>query len=67
MLSTLFTSLVVAVQTTDFIDLLKDAFRPLFNLEPPDSSDGSSSSARFNRLPGAYAIGGGAGTYHLRC
>jgi len=66
MLSTVFTSLAVAVQTTDFIDLIKDIFRPLFNLESPDASDGSPSSSRFNRLRGAYAAGGG-GTYHLLC
>ena len=50
MLSTMFTSLTVAVslQNTDFVDLLKDLFRPLFGLEDPnaDASDGTTSSSR---------------------
>jgi hypothetical protein len=63
MLSTVFTSLAVAVQTTPFIDLIKDLFRPLFNLESPadDASDGATPSSRFNRLRGAYAAGVGTG------
>lgn len=47
MVSTLFTSLVLAVQTTDFIELIKDAFRPLLNMEEADeSSDGATSRGR---------------------
>ncbi len=67
MLSTVFTSLAIAVQTTDFIDLIKDLFRPLFNLESPeaDASDGTTPSSRFNRLRGAYAAG--VGTRPLLC
>lgn len=37
MLSTVFTTLTVAVQTTDFINLLKDIFRPLFGIEETTS------------------------------
>jgi hypothetical protein len=51
MLSTMFTSLTLAVsvQSTDFVELLKDLFRPLFGLEDPnaaDASDGTTSSSR---------------------
>lgn len=52
MLSTMFTSLTVAMslQNTDFVDLLKDLFRPLFGLEDPDAdaSDGTTSSSHGN-------------------
>ena len=69
MLSTVFTSLAVAVQTTDFIDLIKDIFRPLFNLSSPDAADGATPSSRLNTLRGVYAVGGGAGsgTCRLLC
>jgi hypothetical protein len=49
MLSTMFTSLTVAVsaQNTNFVDLLKSLFRPLFGLKDPnaDASDGTTSSS----------------------
>ncbi|MBU0638264.1 MAG: hypothetical protein KKB50_05315, partial [Planctomycetes bacterium] len=69
MLSTVFTSLAVAVQTTDFIDLIKDIFRPLFNLPSPDATDGTTPSSRLNTLRGVYAVGGGPGSgiCHLLC
>lgn len=38
MLSTMFTTLTVAVQTTDFINLMKDIFRPLFGIEEESTS-----------------------------
>jgi hypothetical protein len=61
MLSTMFTSLAIAVQTTDFVTLLEDIFRPLFNLgnSSADATDGAATSARFNILPNAYVMGGG--------
>jgi len=46
MLSTTFTAITVGLQTQDFIDILKDAFRPLFiptEDESEDTSDGDSS------------------------
>ncbi len=54
MLSTVFTSLAIAVQTTDFIDLIKDIFRPILGLESPEA-DAAASSGRLHRLPGAFA------------
>lgn len=45
MLSTMFTTLTVAVQTTDFINLLKDIFRPLFGIEKETS---------FRQTPGQF-------------
>jgi hypothetical protein len=66
MLSTLFTSLAVAVQTTDFIDLLKDLFRPVFNLEDPDPEK---STRRLERPRNLNALGGGwgSGPCHRLC
>jgi len=40
MLSTLFTAITVGFQTQDFIDILKDVFRPLF-IPPESSTDGA--------------------------
>jgi hypothetical protein len=43
MLSTVFTAVAVAFQTQDFIDLLKDAFRPVFS---PSSDDADQTAGR---------------------
>lgn len=64
MLSTLFTSLAVVVQTDTFIERIKDVFRPLLGVESSDD-DETTSSLRLKRPRGAYP--GGTGTRPLLC
>jgi hypothetical protein len=63
MLSTFFTALTVGFQTQDFIDLLKDAFRPLFvpqdaSTDGGNSGDGASDGGQDS---GTGGDGGGGG------
>jgi hypothetical protein len=57
MLSTIFTAVAVGVQTTDFIELLKDALRPIFF--PQDTSADGADGATVN---GAGDGGDGGGS-----
>ena len=62
MLSTFFTAATVAFQTPDFIDLLKDAFRPfLFPQNGTDEGDGSGSDGGQGGDTGNGDGGGGGG------
>lgn len=63
MLSTIFTSLAVAVQTNEFIDLIKDIFRPLINPgDTGDSSNGTSSGRGIGQPRFACVV---VGNHHL--